>query len=127
MSLSTVQVKNKKPSDKRTIESVLEGSGCYLITEPKPSKSKRFEMRMRFPFNKNGKMVYLPLGVWGKDIKSTEDAISKTQTIKNWSKINNKNPKFYSLRNQHHQNQDITLSQVVDSYLENTENNQLYP
>lgn len=119
MTLTTTQVKRKPHTNKRTVETVFEVSGCFLITEPKPSKSKRFEMRMRFPFNKSGKMVYLPLGVWGKDIQSTEDAISKTQTIKNWSKINNKNPKLYSLRNQHHQNQDITLSQVVDSYLEN--------
>ena len=66
-------------------------------------------MRMRYPFNKNGKMIYIPLGVWDKDIKSTEDAISKTQTIKNWSKINNQNPKLYFLRNQQHQNQNIHL------------------
>ena len=39
VTLSTVQVKNKKPSDKRTIESVLEGSGCFLITEPSPLNS----------------------------------------------------------------------------------------
>ena len=92
MTLTTNQIKKKPHTDKRTVETVLEGSGCFLITEPHPSKSKRFEMRMRYPFNKNGKMIYIPLGVWDKDIKSTEDAISKTQTIKNWSKINNQNP-----------------------------------
>ena len=106
MTLTTNQIKKKPHTDKRTVETVLEGSGCFLITEPHPSKSKRFEMRMRYPFNKNGKMIYIPLGVWDKDIKSTEDAISKTQTIKNWSKINNQNPKLYFLRNQQHQNQD---------------------
>ena len=126
MTLTTTQIKRKPHTNKRTVETVLEGSGCFLITEPHPSKSKRFEMRMRYPFNKNGKMIYIPLGVWDKDIKSTEDAISKTQTIKNWSKINNQNPKLYFLRNQQHQNQDITLSQLVDSYLENHKKKVVY-
>ena len=68
MSLSTVQIRRKQPSIKRTVESVQEGSGCYLITEPLPLNSKRFILRMRFPFNKDGRLVDVPLGSWGKDI-----------------------------------------------------------
>ena len=66
MSLSTVQIRKKQPPIRRTTESVLDGSGCFLITEP--SNSKRFILRMRFPFNKDGRMVDVPLGSWGKDI-----------------------------------------------------------
>ena len=118
MSLSTTKVERKKHQDKRTVETVLEGSGCFLITEPDPSTSKRFELRMRFPFSKKGKMQYVPLGVWNKDFVSLEDVIEKSNQIKRWSKTFNKNPKLYFLRNQQNQNQDITLSQVVDSFLE---------
>ena len=61
MTLTTTQIKKMKPSNKRTIESVLDGSGCFLITEPK-TNSKRFILRMRYPFNRTGKMVDVPLG-----------------------------------------------------------------
>ena len=117
MTLSTVQVKNKKPSDKRTIESVLEGSGCFLITEPSPLNSKRFILRMRYPFNSEGKLVDVPLGSWGKDIFTIPEVIQLSETIKRWSKVNNRNPKEYKNRFEE-KKVDKSLSEVFDSYME---------
>ena len=115
MTLSTVQVRNKKPSDKRTTESVLDGSGCFLITEP--SNSKRFILRMRFPFNKDGRMVDVPLGSWGKSINSVQDVIRKGETIKRWSKLNNLSPKEYKNRFEK-KVVEKTISDVFESYME---------
>ena len=117
MTLSTVQVRNKKPSDKRTTESVLEGSGCFLITEPSPLNSKRFILRMRFPFNKDGRMVDVPLGSWGKSINSVQDVIRKGETIKRWSKLNNLSPKEYKNRFEK-KVIEKTISDVFESYME---------
>ena len=89
MTLSTVQVKNKKPSDKRTIESVLEGSGCFLITEPSPLNSKRFILRMRYPFNSEGKLVDVPLGSWGKDVFTIPEVIQLTPSLNSLPLSNN--------------------------------------
>ena len=44
---------------------------------------------MRFPFNKDGCMVYVPLGYCGKSINSVQDFITKVETIKKWRKIIN--------------------------------------
>ena len=117
MTLSTVQVRNKKPSDKRTTESVLEGSGCFLITEPSPLNSKRFILRMRFPFNSEGKLVDVPLGSWGKDITSIPEVIQLSETIKRWSKVNNRNPKEYKNRFEE-KKVEKSLSEVFESYME---------
>ena len=117
MTLSTVQIRRKQPSTKRTVESVQEGSGCYLITEPLPLNSKRFILRMRFPFNKNGRLVDVPLGSWGKDITTVQQVIHDSEKIKRWSRFNNRNPQEYKSRNDK-KNIDKTLSEVFDSYME---------
>ena len=72
--LSNFQIKNKKHKTKKTVISVLEGSGCFMICESKPSNKKRFELRMRFPLPKDGKLEYVPLGTWEKEIKTRDDA-----------------------------------------------------
>ena len=115
MSLSTVQIRKKQPPIRRTTESVLDGSGCFLITEP--SNSKRFILRMRFPFNKDGRMVDVPLGSWGKSINSVQDVIRKGETIKRWSKLNNLSPKEYKNRFEK-KVVEKTISDVFDSYME---------
>ena len=115
--MNTVQVRRKKPTNKRTVESVQEGSGCYLITEPLPLNSKRFILRMRFPFNKDGKLVDVPLGSWGKDIQTIQQVISESYKIKNWSRVNNRNPKEYKNRF-NEKKVEKTLSEVFDSYMD---------
>ena len=115
MSLSTVQIRKKQPPIRRTTESVLDGSGCFLITEP--SNSKRFILRMRFPFNKDGRMVDVPLGSWGKSINSVQDVIRKGETIKRWSKLNNLSPKEYKNRFEK-KVVEKTISDVFESYME---------
>ena len=115
MSLSTVQIRKKQPPIRRTTESVLDGSGCFLITEP--SNSKRFILRMRFPFNKDGRMVDVPLGSWGKSINSVQDVIRKGETIKRWSKLNNLSPKEYKNRFEK-KVIEKTISDVFESYME---------
>ena len=115
MSLSTVQIRKKQPPNRRTTESVLDGSGCFLITEP--SNSKRFILRMRFPFNKDGRMVDVPLGSWGKSINSVQDVIRKGETIKRWSKLNNLSPKEYKNRFEK-KVVEKTISDVFESYME---------
>ena len=115
MSLSTVQIRKKQPPIRRTTESVLDGSGCFLITEP--SNSKRFILRMRFPFNKDGRMVDVPLGSWGKSINSVQDVIRKGETIKRWSKLNNLSPKEYKNRFEK-KVVEKTISDVFESYMD---------
>ena len=115
MTLSTVQIRKKQPTIIRTTESVLDGSGCFLITEP--SNSKRFILRMRFPFNKDGRMVDVPLGSWGKSINSVQDVIRKGETIKRWSKLNNLSPKEYKNRFEK-KVVEKTISDVFESYME---------
>ena len=116
MTLTTTQIKKMKPSNKRTIESVLDGSGCFLITEPK-TNSKRFILRMRYPFNRTGKMVDVPLGSWGKDINSVQEVIKDSETIKRWSKVNNRSPKEYKTRFEE-KRVIKTISEVFDSYMD---------
>ena len=117
MTLSTTKIERKKHQNKRTVETVLEGSGCFLITEPYPSSSKRFELRMRFPFGEKGKMQYVPLGVWNKDFDVLEDVIEKSNQIKRWSKTFNKNPKLF--KNRHDKKiEDKTLSEVFESFMD---------
>ena len=117
MTLSTVQIRKKQPTNKRTVESVQEGSGCYLVTEPLPLNSKRFILRMRFPFNKDGRLVDVPLGSWGKDINSVPEVIRQSETVKRWSRLNNRNPQEYKKRNDKKLT-DKTLSDVFDSYMD---------
>lgn len=121
MTLSDFQIKTKKHKTKKTVISVMEGSGVFMICDPKPSDKKRepkkrFELRMRFPFNKDGKLEYVPLGTWGKEIKTRDDVIEKSLLIKNWSKINNRNPKEFNekLSNK----KEKTLSEVFESFME---------
>ena len=115
--LSTAKIERKKHTDKRTVQTVLEGTGCFLITEPYPSTSKRFELRMRFPFGKKGKMQYVPLGVWNKDFDVLEDVIEKSNQVKRWSKTFNKNPKLF--KNRHDKKiEDKTLSEVFESFMD---------
>ena len=50
----------KKPNKETTqVIPVQERSGLYLIVEPKPSKCKRFEGRMRYPRGRSGKTQYI--------------------------------------------------------------------
>ncbi len=118
MTLTTSQIRKKKPSDKRIIESVSEGSGCYLITEPYPLDSKRFILRMRFPFNKDGKLVDTPLGSFGRDINTVPEVIKLSETIKNWSKINNRSPREYKNRFEDTHVVEKTLLEVCNSFME---------
>ena len=117
MSLSTFQIRKKQPSNKRTTESVQEGSGCFLITEPSPLNSKRFILRMRYPFNKDGRLVDIPLGSWGKEINSVQEVIRLSETVKRWSKVNNLNPKEYKNRFQK-KIVEKTISDVFESYMD---------
>ena len=95
MTFSLKDIRKKNTTDKRKVISVMDGSGCYFIQEPNSKNSRRFELRMRFPSGRKGKMQYIPLGKWGKEIKSVPDAIGLSTSIQNWSNINNKNPKLY--------------------------------
>ena len=57
----------KKPNKETTqVIPVQERSGLYLIVEPKPSKCKRFEGRMRYPRGRSGKTQYIALGAFFK-------------------------------------------------------------
>ena len=62
--------------------SVQPQSGLYVINK---GNSKFFEGRMRFPFNRSGQKISIPIGIFEKDIL-VEDAIHKWHEIKVWSK-----------------------------------------
>ena len=66
-------------------------SGLSII---KRGNSKYFVGNIRFPFNRNGKNIPVPIGVFEKEIL-VDDAISKWHKIKSWSKTNNKNPRLF--------------------------------
>ena len=90
MTLSTLDIQRKKFSETRKTESVLTGSGCYLVIQ---GYSKRFLLRMRYPFNRTGQQVDVQLGNWGEDFNTVEDVISESRIIKKWSKENNRDPR----------------------------------
>ena len=78
---------------KGKICSVQPQSGLYVINK---GNSKFFEGRMRFPFNRSGQKISVPIGIFERDIL-VEDAIHKWHEIKVWSKNNNKNPKLFGI------------------------------
>lgn len=62
----------------------------------KRGNSKYFVGQINFPFNKSGRRISIPIGVFEKDIL-VKEAISKWIGIKSWSKANNKNPKLFGI------------------------------
>ena len=62
----------------------------------KRGNSKYFVGQINFPFNKSGRRISIPVGVFEKDIL-VKEAISKWIEIKSWSKANNKNPKLFGI------------------------------
>jgi len=98
--LSPSKINALKPTKGRKPTSILRGSGLYVITE-KESKGdgcKRIVGQTQFPRGRKGKTVDVPLGVWGKDVKTTEDLhgiIRKWMEIKFWCKNTGYHPKYY--------------------------------
>ena len=93
--------------------SVQDRSGLQLI---KRGNSKYFVGNLRFPFNRSGKNIPVPIGVFEKDI-FVDDALEKWKIIKKWSKENNKSPKLFG--------QDLveestkTFREVAEEYMQN--------
>ena len=114
MTLSTLDIQRKKFSKTRKTESVLTGSGCYLVIQ---GYSKRFLLRMRYPFNRSGQQVDVQLGNWDEDFNTVEDVISESRIIKKWSRENNRDPRDYKNRNQV-KTQEKTLQECFESFME---------
>ena len=86
----------KKPNKETTqVIPVQERSGLYLIVEPKPSKCKRFEGRMRYPRGRSGKTQYISLGAFNEKTNNPKQALKKWTDIKEWSIENNLKPQLF--------------------------------
>ena len=83
--------KQIKRISKNGTYSVEEGSGLYLR---KKDNSLYFEGRIRFPFNKEGKKISVPIGIFEKEI-FVEEAKNKWFEIKKWSKENQQHPQHF--------------------------------
>ena len=116
MTLSNSKIKTRKPLDERQVIP-MDGKGLYLIVEKYPSKSKRFEGRMRFPRTRKGNMKYVPIGIWEKDIQDREDAIKKWDLIKSWSKQNDLCPTLFEKQIQRPESKK-TLQEVFSTFTE---------
>ena len=75
MKLTLRDIKQNNLSNKRIVKSVQEGSGCYFIQEPNSRKSRRFQLRMKFP--RGGNTVVVPLGRFGIEIKNITHALDE--------------------------------------------------
>ena len=72
----------KKPNKETTqVIPVQERSGLYLVVEPKPSKCKRFEGRMRYPRGRSGKTQYISLGAFNEKTNNPKQALKKWTDI----------------------------------------------
>ena len=98
MRLSVREINKSNLTNQRKVRLVQEGSGCYFIQEPNSINSRRFELRMKFP--KGGNTVSVPIGKWKREINSIQDAINLCSTIRNWSNVNNRDPREWKNRNQ---------------------------
>tara|TARA_B100000242_G_scaffold293482_1_gene271762 strand:- start:987 stop:1994 length:1008 start_codon:yes stop_codon:yes gene_type:complete len=116
MTLSNSKIKTRKPLDERQVIP-MDGKGLYLIVEKYPSKSKRFEGRMRFPRTRKGNMKYVPIDIWEKDIQDREDAIKKWDLIKSWSKQNDLCPTLFEKQIQRPESKK-TLQEVLSAFTE---------
>ena len=115
MSLSVREISKPNETNQRKVKLVQEGSGCYFIQEPNSLNSRRFELRMKYP--KGGNTVSVPIGKWKREINSIKDAINLCSTIRNWSNVNNKDPREWKNRNQVIKSK-TTLSEMFDSFME---------
>ena len=93
-------------------------SGLSLI---KRGNSKYFVGAIRFPFNKDGNKITVPIGVFEKDIL-VEDAIDRWHEIKMWSKKNNKNPKLFE---EEVKISDKTFKEIAEEYMETVYKNKV--
>ena len=115
MKLTLRDIKQNNLSNKRIVKSVQEGSGCYFIQEPNSRKSRRFQLRMKFP--RGGNTVVVPLGRFGIEIKNITHALDECRTIREWSRINERDPREYKDRNKVIKS-EILLSEMFDSFME---------
>ena len=117
MLLTNQKLRSLKPTNERQVIRVQERSGLSLIVEALPTRSIRFEGRMKFPFSRSGRTRYVPIGVYKKDIQKVEDALTKWTEIKAWSKENNSCPTLFKHKDQTPK-KDITLAQVSEEFLD---------
>ena len=87
-------------------------SGLSLV---KRGNSKYFVGSLRYPFTKEGHKVFVPIGVFEKEIL-VEDAKTKWHTIKMWSKENNKNPNLYGAKEE--KISDVTFKEIAEEWFE---------
>ena len=108
----------KKPNKETTqVIPVQERSGLYLVVEPKPSKCKRFEGRMRYPRGRSGKTQYISLGAFNEKTNNPKQALKKWTDIKEWSIENNLKPQlFFENNGLRKTSKNITLQELIDSF-----------
>ena len=93
-------------------------SGLSLV---KRGNSKYFVGNIRFPFNRSGKQISVPLGTFEKEI-TVEDAIDRWHEIKKWSKKNNKSPKLFE---EEVKISDKTFKEIAEEYMETVYKNKV--
>ena len=89
----------------------------------KRGNSKYFVGQINFPFNKSGRRISIPIGVFEKDIL-VKEAISKWIEIKSWSKANNKNPKLFGIEEVEYV-REKTFKEVANEWLNDVYKNKV--
>ena len=92
--LTIKDIRQYKHLQKRQTTTVQKNSGLSLIVENERNQCKRFEGLIRH----NKKLIHVPLGVFGNDIKTSKDLNNLLKTwddIKDWVKTTGNYPKDY--------------------------------
>ena len=117
MNTLTIKEIRKYPHlQKRQTTSVQKNSGLSLIVENEKNQCKRFEGLIRH----NKKLIHVPLGVFGNDIKTQQHLNSLLKTwddIKDWVKTTGNHPKDYFRKDELLKSQ-VTLKELFDDFLE---------
>ncbi len=89
----------------------------------KRGNSKYFVGQINFPFNRSGKRISIPIGVFEKDLL-VDDARNKWVEIKLWSKSNNKNPKLFGQKEED-KNSNKTFKEVSEEWFNDVYKNKV--
>ena len=114
--LTIKDIRQYKHLQKRQTTTVQKNSGLSLIVENERNQCKRFEGLIRH----NKKLIHVPLGVFGNDIKTSKDLNNLLKTwddIKDWVKTTGNYPKDYFKKDELLKSK-FTLKELIDDYLD---------
>ena len=112
--LTIKDIRQYKHLQKRQTTTVQKNSGLSLIVENERNQCKRFEGLIRH----NKKLIHVPLGVFGNDIKTSKDLNNLLKTwddIKDWVKTTGNYPKDYFKKDELLKSK-FTLKELIEDF-----------